>query len=1116
MKYHPTGVHAKLVKAIAFMLIASCLGCGDDQDYNEPEDPLFVSIKPGETGIDFQNTIVDTREFNVFNYRNFYNGAGVAIGDVNNDGLADIYFTANQGENKLFLNKGNFRFEDITSKAGVAGTKEWSTGVTMADVNGDGWLDIYVCNSGDMQGKSRENELFINQRNGTFREEGAQYGLQDPEGLTTHAAFFDYDSDGDLDCYILNNSYRPIESFGYNRALRNVRNKRGGGKLFRNDNLHFTDVSEQAGIYGSEIGFGLGVTVGDLNGDKWPDIYISNDFFERDYLYINQQDGTYKEMLDSAMGHISLSSMGADMADINNDGHLDIFSTDMLPESDYRLKTTTKFDEYDVFNAKLQNDFHHQFTRNMLQLNNGDGTFSEIGQVAGVYQTDWSWGALIFDFQNDGWKDLFVCNGISKDLTDQDFIDFMASEENMKRAREQKAFDYKEFLDQMKATPISNYAFVNRKNLRFTNEASALGLAKPSFSNGAAYGDLDNDGDLDLVVNNVNMPAFVYRNQTDKKTENDFLKVKLEGKGMNRFGIGAEIALYSGNSKQILQQFPARGFESSVDPVLVFGLGKTPVDSLMIIWPDRKMQVITNPKSNTTIIVKQSDAVRMFQKQDSKVVPLYTNVSKSLLQGDVEHKENVYVDFDRERLMPVLLSIEGPDCVAGDINNDGLEDIIIGGAKGDEVKLLFQQRNGTFQSRTSEAIQTVKSLFEDTGLELFDADGDGDKDLLIASGGNEPGDGSSSPHLLRFYTNDGKGNFSNAMRGFPIVATNASVVKAGDMDGDGDLDIFLGGRSIPGSYGSIPNSYILRNEGLGKFTNATTEISPALQKAGMITDAVWVDVDRDGIAELAVVGDWMPLSIFKWQQGKLQQWKIIDNSYGWWNCLEAADLDADGFIELIAGNLGLNSKFQAAANKPVEMYVSDFDKNGQTECVVTYYKTDSASYPLSLRGEMVAQMPSLKKKFLKYADYAGKPVTKVFSDAQLKNAIHHKADFLQTAVFYNDGQGNFISQPLPIEAQLSPVFAILADDFNKDGIMDLFLTGNFSGVKPEIGRYDANYGQVFLGGTDRKFIYMPPAVSGLRVNGEARDVIQVRTSTGEKLILVTMNNDNPYLFRKNR
>ncbi|MGZ8535769.1 MAG: FG-GAP repeat domain-containing protein, partial [Flavitalea sp.] len=499
MIYLPTGTKSAFLKAMTCILFTACIGCNEKQDYSEPEDPLFLSLTAGETGIDFQNKVVDTRDFNVFNYRNFYNGAGVAIGDVNNDGLSDIFFTANQGENKLYLNKGNFKFEDITTKAGVAGKKAWSTGVTMADVNGDGWLDIYVCNSGDIQGKSRENELFINQRNGTFQEEGAQYGLQDPEGLTTHAAFFDYDGDGDLDCYILNNSYRPIESFGYNRELRNVRNKRGGGKLFRNDNLRFTDVSEQAGIYGSEIGFGLGVTVGDLNGDKWPDIYISNDFFERDYLYINQQNGTFKEMLDTAMGHISLSSMGADMADINNDGHLDIFSTDMLPESDYRLKTTTKFDEYDVFNAKLQNDFHHQFTRNMLQLNNGDGTFSEIGQLAGVYQTDWSWGALIFDFQNDGWKDLFVCNGISKDLTDQDFIDFMASEENMKRAREQKAFDYKEFLDKMKATPISNYAFVNQKNLRFTNDASALGLAKPSFSNGAAYGDLDNDGDLDLV-----------------------------------------------------------------------------------------------------------------------------------------------------------------------------------------------------------------------------------------------------------------------------------------------------------------------------------------------------------------------------------------------------------------------------------------------------------------------------------------------------------------------------------------------------------------------------------------------------------------------------------------
>ncbi|HSB91834.1 MAG TPA: VCBS repeat-containing protein, partial [Flavitalea sp.] len=779
-------------RLLPVILCVALFACKQESAYKPPEDPLFLRLQPSATGVDFVNKVHDSAGFNVFNYRNFYNGGGVAIGDINNDGLPDLFFTANQGLNQLYLNKGNWKFENITKAAGVGGTQSWSTGVTMADVNGDGYLDIYVCNSGDIASKSRNNELYINQKNGTFKEEAAAYGLQDADGLSTHAAFFDYDGDGDLDCYVLNNSYRPIESFGYNRNLRNVRDKKGGDKLFRNDGNSFTDVSEAAGIYGSEIGFGMGISVADVNGDKWPDLFISNDFFERDYLYLNQQNGTFKEVLEDEIGHISLSSMGSDMADINNDGLVDIFTTDMLPESDFRLKTNTKFDEYDVFNAKLKNDFHHQFTRNMLQLNNGDGTFSEIGQFAGVYQTDWSWGALIFDFQNDGWKDIFVSNGISKDLTDQDFIDFMASEESIKRVKEQQSFNFAEFLDEMKSTKIANYGLVNQRNLRFDNKSYELGLAEVSFSNGSAYGDLDNDGDLDLVVNNENMDCFVYRNQTREKLHNHFLQVKLNGSGMNRFGIGAEVTVFLRGQKRVLQQITSRGFESSVDPLLHFGLGDwASVDSVQVIWPDRKLQVVRNVPINKVITINQSEATMNYVPVKVSFPTIFTDVTAKKVVGDAEHKENVYIDFDNERLMPWLVSIEGPKCASGDINGDSLEDIVIGGSKGDELKLLIQQQDNKFLVKTSPEIQSSKTLFEDAGVELVDIDNDKDLDLLIASGGNETGDGSYNPHLLRTFLNDGKGNFTNAGKAFPIVSTNASVVRSGDYDGDGDEDIFL-------------------------------------------------------------------------------------------------------------------------------------------------------------------------------------------------------------------------------------------------------------------------------------------------------------------------------------
>ncbi|HEY6976779.1 MAG TPA: VCBS repeat-containing protein [Chitinophagaceae bacterium] len=1101
------------MKIISIQMLILCLiffdSCSSTEQ-SQKEDTLFQLLPSSQTGIDFDNKVVDSKDFNVFKYRNFYNGGGVAIGDINNDGKPDIFFTANQQKNRLYINKGNWKFEDVTDKAGVGGIHKWHTGTVMADVNGDGWLDIYVCNSGDINGDDRANELYINQKNGTFKEAAREYGLDD-KGLSTQAVFFDYDHDGDLDCYVLNNSYRPIESFGYNRDLRDVRSERGGHRLYRNDHGKFVDISARAGIYGSEIGFGLGITVGDVNNDGWDDIYISNDFFERDYLYINQHNGTFRETIEDAMGHISLSSMGSDMIDINNDGNLDIFTTDMLPENDYRLKTTTKFDDYDVANAKLQNDFHHQFTSNCLQLNNGDGTFSEIAQLAGVEATDWSWGALGFDLNNDGWKDLVVCNGISKDLTNQDFLDYFSSQEVMNQVKT-SGLNFKEMLEKMPYTAIPNYAFVNQKNLTFKNETGKLGLGTPSFSNGAAYGDLDGDGDLDLVVNNENMPAFVYRNTTSEKLHKHYLKIKLEGDAPNTLGYGSRVKIYSNGMQQVLEQMPGRGFESSMEPVLNFGLdNNTKVDSLFVLWPGMKMQMLKNIKADTTLVLHQSEAKKTFQPVISRQQSLFQNVTASVIKGEIRHKENFFIDFDKERLIPKMLSTEGPKVAVGDVNGDGLQDFFFGSAKNDTAKLFIQQPDGHFIQMPQYAFAQDKD-YEDIGVEFIDVDNDGDIDLVVASGGNEQNLGSLYT-LPRLYINDGKGNFRRTLKGWPTVFLNASCIRACDFDGDGDPDIFIGARSIPGMYGVLPNSLLLQNDGHGNFTDVTKTVAPQLHKLGMVTDARWTDIDNDGKKELVVIGDWMPVTIFKYKDGRLQKQNEIPNSSGWWNCLTIADINGDGKPDLLAGNYGLNSKIKANKEYPAKLFVSDFDGNGQMECVPAYYKTDGKLYPYYLRGDMVMQMPYLKKKFLRYDAYAGKTIDEVFTKNELQHATMLTCDNAETCIFINEGNDHFAMQALPINAQLSPVFGILVTDMNGDDINDIFLGGNFYGLKPEVGRLDASYGCTLFGDKQHRFTCIPPAQSGLFVKGEVRDIQQLQTKNGN-YIIVARNNDSLQVFHK--
>jgi enediyne biosynthesis protein E4 len=1086
-----------------------------------PSDPLFEEMSADVTHIDFVNQLKEEKGFNIFNYRNFYNGGGVAIGDINNDGLSDVFVTSNFEDNKLYLNKGNFEFEDISEKAGVKGKHSWSTGVTFADVNGDGFMDIYVCNSGNRSSekqtdkKDRANELYINNGNMTFTEKAAEAGLQDAEAFSTHAAFFDYDRDGDLDMYLLNNSFTDIGRLNY-QNFRNERDKLGGDKLFRNDSPltqkggtpHFTDVSQEAGIFGSLIGFGLGITIGDVNNDNWLDIYISNDFYERDYLYVNQKNGTFKEVLEDQMQHISAASMGADIADINNDGNLDIFVTDMLPANDVRLKLTSQYEGYDLFKFKLEKDYWYQYMQNNLHLNNGDGTFSEVARLAGVHATDWSWGALIFDMNNDGKKDVFVANGIVKDLTDQDYVAFLGDANTMQKVIEAQKFDYKEFVDKIDTKPVPNYAFLNEGNLKFNNKAFDLGLGKPSFSNGSAYGDLDNDGDIDLIVNNNNSPLGVFRNRSVEKNKSNFLRVKLKGTGNNQNGIGAKVYVHQKGEMQYLQQMPNRGFQSSSDLVLVFGLGENPaIDSLTVIWQDDKKQVLKSVKANQTLQLDYTQANQKFIQSVPKSEVKFTDITANSLA--YKHEESFFVDYNRDALLKQMLSTQGPAMAVGDVNGDGQEDIFFGGAAG-KPKKLFIQKNGKFVASNQLAFMDASST-EDTDAIFFDADGDKDLDLFVVTGSNE-----FEPNALELkdllFLNDGKGNFVSDYR-MSQLYDNGSTVAASDFDKDGDVDLFVGSRMIPGQYGISPQNYLLTNDGTGLFKNFSKRYMPEIESLGMVTDATWTDIDKDGYDDLVVVGDWSAIKVFKNEKGRtLTAQAPIGNSEGWWNCIKPADIDGDGDMDFIVGNLGQNTKLKATESQPAEIYTFDADKNGTLEQVITCYTEDGKTYPMVLKHELQKAVPSIKMKFLKFAEYAGKAIDEVFSTEQLSSAITRKATNNNTSILVNEGNFKFTLKALPVEAQYSPVYAIETMDYNKDGKLDILLAGNFYDVLPEVGRYDANYGLVLEGTGKGNFKSVLAKDSGFLVKGQVRKMQKVKSLAGKELIVVAKNNDNAQVF----
>jgi len=1107
----------------AFYLAAACGGneqkqeiASDRRTAAPPVDGhLFTLLPPSYTGVRFENRVDFTPDLNVFTYRNFYNGGGVAAGDLNGDGLPEVMLTSNQHGNKLYLNKGHFQFQDITDEAGVGGKGLWATGVTFADVNGDGLLDIYVCYAGNVAGKRRANELYINQgpdKNGvpTFKEMAGEYGIAD-EGPSTQAVFFDYDRDGNLDLFLLNNSFRPVSGFGLNN-IRNVRDKVAGDKLFHNDgNGHFTDVSAKAGIFGSEIAFGLGVVVSDVNRDGWPDIYVSNDFSERDYLYINNHDGTFDERLDKEMPYISYFSMGFDIADINNDGWPDIYTTDMLPEDETRLRTTSTFEGWDAYQSKVKNGYHYQLMRNMLQLNNGNGTFSDIGQMAGVARTDWSWSALLADLDLDGNKDVYVTNGLAKDVTSQDYVAFLSNQRATLGAG--KKVDYKALTDATTSTRLEHYAFRNKGDLTFANETANWGLDKPSFGNGATYADLDGDGALDLVVNNVNDTAFVYRNNARSLLQaNHYLQVKLDGDGHNRFGVGSKVTVQSGKETLYQEQSPTRGFQSSVDYILTFGLGKVDtVQSVTVAWPDGRVSNLTSVAANQRITVKQSESIRGSVAPLPSARHVVTDVTLQTRFPFVHH-ENDYVDFERERLMPKMLSTEGPLMAVADVNGDGLDDVFIGGAKDQPSAILIQQADGSFV-KSNEQLLAQDAASEDIGAVFFDANGDGRPDLYVVTGGTEFSD-AASPLEDRLYLNDRKGNFRKAVGALPPLALSGSRVAAADFDGDGAIDLFVGGRSIPGRYGLDPQSVLLRNDGHGKFTEVTDKAAPGLSHVGMVTDAVWKDIDGDGRPELIVVGEWMPITIFHNDgHGKLSRMNVpgLEKSNGWWNRIIAGDFAGHGRVDFMVGNLGLNTRLQAKPAEPVTMYVKDFEHNGFVQQIISYFN-NGKQYPLPLRDDLLRSLPSLKDRYPTYKDYAKQTLADVFPQKDLADAVVKNAYTFATTLVRNNGDGSFTLEPLPLEAQIAPIYGIVAADIDGDGKQDLLVAGNFDGVQPQIGKMSAGYGVYLRGDGKGHFTPVRALDSGFFVPGQARDIQRVRTRTGS-IYIVSRNNDRPLIFR---